>query len=57
MGASMGWHEFVGSEGALVTIDRFGASAPASTVAKEYGFTPENVANQFKRLKSLKQHI
>ncbi|EST11189.1 transketolase [Sporolactobacillus laevolacticus] len=57
MGASQGWHEFVGSEGVLVTIDRFGASAPASTVAKEYGFTPEKVANQFKRLKSLKQHI
>lgn len=50
MAASLGWHEFVGSEGALVTIDRFGASAPGDRVTKEYGFTPEHVAETMKSL-------
>ncbi len=41
---SFGWHQFVGLDGAVVTLDRFGASAPASRLFKEFGFTPENVA-------------
>ncbi|MCO7174987.1 transketolase [Sporolactobacillus kofuensis] len=57
MAASLGWQEFVGAEGGLVTIDRFGTSAPAGIVSKEYGFTPENVAYQFKQLQSSKQKI
>lgn len=44
MAASLGWHEFVGFKGALVTIDRFGASAPGDRVTREYGFTPEHIA-------------
>ncbi|QAA21609.1 transketolase [Sporolactobacillus terrae] len=50
MAASLGWHEFVGSEGALVTIDQFGASAPSDQVIAEYGFTPEKVAAITKKL-------
>lgn len=50
MAASLGWHEFVGSTGALVTIDRFGASAPGDRVTAEYGFTTENVAAITKKL-------
>ncbi|MFM8387369.1 MAG: transketolase [Planctomycetia bacterium] len=42
--ASLGWERWVGSEGALVTLDRFGASAPAGRLFQELGFTPENVA-------------
>jgi transketolase len=34
----------VGLEGAVVGIDRFGESAPAPVLFKEFGFTPENVA-------------
>jgi transketolase len=40
----MGWREWVGDAGRTVTIDHFGASAPAGLLQAEYGFTPENVA-------------
>lgn len=50
MAASLGWHQFVGPEGELVTIDRFGASANGSKVVAEYGFTPEHVAETMKKL-------
>ncbi|TCP30231.1 transketolase [Scopulibacillus darangshiensis] len=50
VGASLGWHKYVGTEGALLTIDRFGASAKGEKVMEEYGFTPENVAEMMKKL-------
>jgi len=37
------WHKYVGLEGAVVGIDRFGESAPAGDLFKHFGFTPENV--------------
>ena len=43
MGASLGWHKYVGDEGAVIAIDTFGASAPGDTVMQEFGFTEENV--------------
>ena len=39
------WRKYVGLEGAVVGIDRFGESAPAPELFKHFGFTPENVAN------------
>jgi transketolase len=38
------WRKYVGLEGAVVGIDRFGESAPAGDLYKHFGFTPENVA-------------
>ena len=43
-GASLGWHRWVGTRGGLVTLDRFGASAPAGRLMEEFGFTAANVA-------------
>jgi transketolase len=43
-GASMPWYRFVGLDGRVLGIDRFGASAPAERIFQEYGFTAENVA-------------
>jgi transketolase len=37
------WRKYVGLEGAVVGIDRFGESAPAADLFKHFGFTPENV--------------
>jgi transketolase len=37
------WHKYVGSEGRVVGIDRFGLSAPFATVMKELGITAESV--------------
>jgi transketolase len=40
----MSWHRWVGTDGVVVGIDGFGASAPYQTLYKEYGITPEAVA-------------
>ncbi|MFC7441368.1 transketolase [Laceyella putida] len=42
----MGWERYVGDHGAVIGIDRFGASAPGGLVMKEYGFSVENVVAQ-----------
>jgi transketolase len=42
-GTKLGWHRWVGADGDLLTMDRFGASAPANLLAEEFGFTVENV--------------
>jgi transketolase len=44
--SSFGWHKYVGLDGDIVTIDTFGASGPAETLFKEFGFTVENVVNK-----------
>ena len=41
---SFGWHKYVGLDGVTVTLDHFGASAPAGQLFKKFGFTAENVA-------------
>ena len=43
-GATLGWWKYVGSNGDVIGLDRFGASAPGPVVMKELGFTAENVA-------------
>ncbi|MEK6266762.1 MAG: transketolase, partial [Clostridium sp.] len=45
-GASFGWHKYVGLDGDIIAIDRFGASGPADVLYKEFGFTTENVVNR-----------
>lgn len=42
-GSAMGWHRWVGSQGAVIGMDRFGASAPGSVLMKQFGFSVENV--------------
>jgi transketolase len=43
------WWRHVGRDGLVIGIDRFGASAPEKALAKEYGFTPEQVADRIER--------
>ena len=47
MASSFGWHKYVGLDGKTLGVDTFGASAPASRVIKEYGFTVENVVKEY----------
>jgi len=42
-GVSLGWSKYTGEHGDTLTVDRFGASAPAEDVFRDYGFTVENV--------------
>ena len=42
-GASMSWWRWVGSSGDVLGLDRFGASAPGTTVLEKLGFSTENI--------------
>ena len=42
--ATLGWERWTGTRGFTYGIDHFGTSAPAAAIAKEYGFTPEHIA-------------
>ncbi|HAJ06025.1 MAG TPA: transketolase [Chloroflexi bacterium] len=44
-GVSMGWHRFVGDQGRIIAIDRYGASAPAEQVYEMLGLTVTNVVS------------
>lgn len=45
-----GWERYIGSEGKMIGIDHFGASAPGDFVLKQFGFTVDNVVNTFNEL-------
>ena len=50
-GATLGWWKYLaGGKGAVIGLDRFGASAPGATVLRELGFTAENVAGHARAL-------
>ena len=42
-GVTDGWYKYVGLEGKVVGVDRFGESAPAGVLFKEFGLTADNV--------------
>jgi transketolase len=45
-GSPLGWHKYVGTEGDILAVEQFGASAPGEIVLREYGFTVENVCRK-----------
>lgn len=49
-GVSLGWAKYVGLKGDTLAVDKFGASAPAEDVFRDYGFTVENVIKKAKKL-------
>jgi transketolase len=49
-GISMGWCKYVGSEGDVISVDRFGASAPGGLVMEKFGYTVDNVVSKAKAL-------
>ncbi len=49
-GVTAGWERFVGSEGASMGVNRFGASAPYKVLQAQYGLTPEDIAQQARAL-------
>ena len=44
----LGWERYVGSKGAILGLDHFGASSPYKKLAEEYGLTAEYVATRVK---------
>jgi transketolase len=49
-GSPLGWWKFVGSDGDVIGLDRFGASAPGKIVLEKLGFSAENVAARARAL-------
>src|SRR5215211_6325334 len=55
-GVSLGWQKWV-DDGATLSIERFGASAPGSTVLEKFGYTPENIASRAQALLERRQRV
>ena len=53
-GSPMGWHKYVGIDGDVMGLERFGASAPVTTIFEKLGFTTDNVVARAKKLISSK---
>lgn len=49
-GVRQGWERYVGSAGEIISLERFGASAPGETALKELGFNVENVLTHARKL-------
>ena len=44
-------------DGAIVSIEHFGASAPGTTVLEKFGYTPENIASRARSLLERRQRV
>jgi transketolase len=44
------WYKYVGLQGAVIGIDRFGASAPAPVIFEKLGFTVDHIVDTFQGL-------
>ncbi|HSD36193.1 MAG TPA: transketolase [Rhodocyclaceae bacterium] len=53
-GVTDGWYKYVGLEGAVIGMDRFGESGPGAALFKHFGFVPENVVGVVKTLLGIK---
>ena len=49
-GSSFGWSRYIGFAGEVISIDRYGASAPGGTNMEKFGFTPDNVEKRARAL-------
>jgi transketolase len=49
-GVSLGWKKYVGDLGEVISIEKFGASAPYATIFENYGFTEDNIIATAKKV-------
>jgi len=56
-GVSQGWCKYVGDEGDVIGVGRFGASAPGEVMMREYGFTAENICERALDLVKRKREV
>ena len=50
-GVAQGWHKYVGDQGKIMSIERFGASAPAGVLAEKFGFTVDAVVTVSRQMR------
>ena len=51
-GISMGWERWAGDSGRIISVNKFGASAPFEILYKEYGLTVDSIVNTANELKN-----
>lgn len=49
-GVAQGWHRYVGDQGRIISIERFGASAPYKKIYEEFGLTAANILKEARNL-------
>ena len=49
-GVSQGWEKWVGDQGVVISVERFGASAPYQTIYENFGLTVENIVSTSKQI-------
>jgi transketolase len=49
-GIGSGWYALAGSQGSVISMDRYGESAPAGQLFEKFGFTTERVTSTVKEL-------
>ena len=57
LGVAQGWHRYVGESGDVLGVDRFGASAPAEVLLREYGFTVDNICKRARALPGINKDL
>ncbi|MCI4323924.1 MAG: transketolase [Thermoplasmata archaeon] len=55
-GSAVGWWRWVGTQGDVLGIARYGASAPGPVLFQKFGFSPENIAARAKALRERSEH-
>lgn len=55
MGIAQGWERWVGTDGEIISIEKYGASAPYKTLYEKYGFTADNVYQTARRILNKKR--
>ncbi len=53
-GIAQGWEKFTGTDGAVISIEHFGASAPAKILFEKFGFTVEDIISQARSLLNMR---
>jgi transketolase len=48
--SSFGWHKYMGNEGSMISIERFGVSAPGGVAMEKFGYTVDNVVAEAKKV-------
>jgi len=49
-GVKFGWEKYVGLDGSSISLEHFGASAPAEKLFEEFGFTVANIVSEGKKI-------
>ena len=56
LGTVQGWHRYVGDQGDVLGVERFGASAPSDVLLREFEFTADNVVSRARRVLATQQY-